>query len=182
MIFDIKDAIWTKRKRIPLVVKPADCPAAILYGKTEEDEDIIGMVHASWHTADIGLPYELIVHLLKQGVKADSIRAAVSPGIFMPYFSTDYDNIKYPKNWYGNARLTVMPDRSKRLNLDIAGAMVSQLIQAGVNPLNIEIHRLNSYTEAIKGNAFSNQLENDQASQGIENVRRGRHLVAAMLV
>ncbi len=68
------DALWTRRREVPLAVFTADCFGVVIHA-----DNAVGVAHAGWRGAQAGLVSNLRATMTKAGHKPN--RAEIGPGI-----------------------------------------------------------------------------------------------------
>lgn len=70
------DAVFTRSRGLGLAIGQADCLAVVL---VDPDAGLLGLAHAGWRGALIGLAGQLAQRMLKEGAMAGRMRAVLSP-------------------------------------------------------------------------------------------------------
>ncbi len=166
------DAFFTSQKKLTLVVKPADCVIAIVYAKLK-DQPIIGFIHAGWRGVDLGLPRKAINYLVKEmGVDINTIEIGITPHLLPSSFIAPHLNEYHHKdNWQDSI---IKMDNGYMV--DMGKATINQLIEAGVKTGNIEYYQIDTFENALKGEAFSYRAHKNET-----NIPNGRFMVVVRL-
>lgn len=73
------DAMVTNKKDIVLGSDSADCPIILM---VDEQAEVIGLAHAGWRGAKLGIIEATIEHMVSLGAKINNIIALIGPCIF----------------------------------------------------------------------------------------------------
>jgi copper oxidase (laccase) domain-containing protein len=188
--------VITQDDETVLLIRPADCPVVIIYAKDRDGKPLIVVDHCGREAINAGMPRQGAGHLKdKYGVDLSQATAAILPGMARKiYFITDdihrWGNSIVERNW-GEQHIDAKvddPSRDEELGIErnedgiqkrhvnMTGATIMQLIEAGFDPKNIQAYDVDSFEAAMNGESFSHRLINDYGGK-----RQGRFLVAVQL-
>lgn len=117
------DAVVTNVKGIAIAVRTADCIPALLYDKSS---GIIGIIHAGWRGAMLGIVKNTCAAMVKLGANLSATVAAIGPSISVESYSLE-DGFKklFDDKFYIN--------KDGSWFLDLRAIVVDQLKQNGVS-------------------------------------------------
>ena|SRR3989344_888761 len=177
------DALVTDVLGVPLMVKTADCPAVIAYGKAGDGRPLLALMHAGRKETDAQLPSKTIAHCVKKyGADPKQILVGITPGISAKHYSVPAENVGLVSDgvWQGFVR-KITSNGEARIHIDITGCVAQQLLNAGIRPQNIQAYGSSVDTYELASQipllSFSHRFtqESDQPE------RNGRMLVVASL-
>lgn len=148
------DGLYTKEKKLALVVTHADCQAAIFY---DPQKEIIGALHVGWRGLVKGA-YASFLQTLKEREQCDpqDLLVAISPSLgpthaeFLNYkeeFPPEFEDFMVKKNYF-----------------DLKEIARFQLTKAGVLEKNIEISPLCTYENSK--DFFSHRRDKETGRNG----------------
>lgn len=124
------DGLITNDAGVFLSVTVADCVPVYMY---ESERGIAGVVHCGWRGIVDGIIGNAIQEILRIGGKPGNLRIALGPGINPCHFEVQNDVlgrcVDYPES---------VVRREGKVFVDLKHIIREQLIERGVNPLNIE--------------------------------------------
>ncbi|MDD3647381.1 MAG: laccase domain-containing protein [Candidatus Dojkabacteria bacterium] len=169
------DAIFTKEKNVTLTIKPADCTTALVYAKTHQSEEIIGIIHSGRRGVEKHLPAKTVKHICsKYKCKPENILISIVPHLFQNnrrFESIDDLDEKVWDNFIEKEGDCYYPDET--------GFAIKQYLDSGIKKNNLEVYDVDTYEEAKKGNCFSYKYHLEMKKQG-KSVSEGRFIVAIM--
>ena len=181
--------IFTRDPNVTLMIKPADCPVAVIYCKDENGNPLIAIDHAGADAVNAGITRQGIWALKNiLGVDLSTAFVSVFPGVSKDnYFitkewETPTGEIKkrangIPKmNWGEYIDPLESDDPRQKRYVDILSALEMQLIEGGIPPENIQAYRVDTYEDATKEKAFSRRYSNEH-----NMARPGGQIVAVQL-
>lgn len=179
--------IYTKDSNVTLSIRPGDCNVSIIYAKDGKGRDLVGLIHSSAYSTNMGLPRLAIRHLIEEeGVDPLSIVIGIIPGVSKEHYSLsqeanvlknpNLDKIIVERNWKNNIfpKNPLKGDDEPR-PVDILGATIMQFEEEGISPQNIQAYGIDTYEAAARGEAFSKRHSDDTGKP------QGRILVAVQL-
>ncbi len=143
----IGDALVTQEKGIALLIKHADCQAALFYDPIEE---VIANVHCGFRGNVLNI-YKKTIDFMKLhfGCKAQNIRVCVSPSLGPKHAEFINYQKEFPKSLWKY--------RNQNNYFDLWAIARDQLKQEGIDPKHIEIAQIDTYSSA--SNFFSYRKE-----------------------
>jgi len=158
------DAVITNEKGLGIFVFLGDCPGAILY---DPQQEILGIVHLSRHTSDLGIARKIVESMIAQGSDPADIVAWISPGIQPAsyVFPTLPNDIKMDWSDY-------LIKVDKGTAIDVSGFNRNEFIKAGLLASNIEVSPINTRQDR---NYFSHRRSVE------ENEPEGRFAIVAVM-
>lgn len=169
------DGLITENRTIALAVNPADCSAIILTPK-DARIPIKGLTHAGKVGADLGINKKMLEELRGGfGIKSDQLLIGVGPSILCypedPLVTTNPD-LWLPFAYHqGFKQADLMVEeltsaggttykissvsKDRKLYFNLAEVNVSQLVNEGVLRENIDVSRICTYCNAIRGKTYS---------------------------
>lgn len=181
------NCVYTLDPEVALVIRPADCPISVIYGKTKDGKDLAGFVHSAGVSVNAGIPRQAIETLIRQEeIIPESIKIGITPGISKENYSINdeitIERTTFPvveRNWDKYIQPKLTDDITERRNIDILRATIMQYIEAGISPEQIEAYGVDTYEGHKKGVGFSHRYF--QEHQDGEEVSPGRYMVAVQL-
>lgn len=163
----VGNLIFTRDPRITLIIKPADCPTAIIYCKDKDGNPMIAINHGGADAINAGVTRQGLWALQDEyGVDLSEAKIVIFPGVFPENFFITNEperrgNGIVERNWgeYITEKETKSP--SEKRFVDITSAFEMQAIQAGIKPENIQSYRVNTYADAAQGKAYSRRYSNE---------------------
>lgn len=174
--------IFTRDPEVTLMIKPADCPVAVIYCKDKNGNPLVGIDHAGRDAIDAGMTRQGLWYLQDElGVDLSEVVIVVFPGVFPEnYFITNEPERRgkgiSEYNWGEFITPKQTDDPAERRYVDILSAFEMQAIQAGIKPENIQAYRIDTYEDAIQGKAFSRRYSDEHNGE-----HPGGQLVAVQL-
>lgn len=129
-IYDQVDGLVTSQAGLTIGIQVADCAAILL---ADERAGVAGAFHAGWRgAADQIVPAGLKV-MESEGATISDLKVYVSPCISVSHFEVGEEvSVRFP----ASCRLE---GNGEKPRVDLKKALELQLLDAGVNPSNIEI-------------------------------------------
>jgi hypothetical protein len=176
-IFDPSHLIFTTLPEQPLAIKPGDCSVSLVYGQTDRQEPVVGIIHASRNELAIKLPALAMRHLeTEYGCDPSSLRIGVAPSLSKEHhviLAKDVaQHIPDMSIWSKHSS----PDENGDIHLDVPGLLVAQFVDADVSPGNIQIYDVDTYDAAASGESFSHRFATMNQSN-----RVGRYMLAIQI-
>jgi copper oxidase (laccase) domain-containing protein len=181
--------VYTRDPKITLMIKPADCPVAVIYCKDRDGYPLVAIDHAGRDAINAGMTRQSLWYLRDElGVDLSQVTIAVFPGVSREnYFITNQPERRGSgisiNNWGKenidevDKSLTTDEQRNnQKRHVNILGAFEMQAIQAGVRPENIQAYRRDTYLDAAEGRAFSRRYSDEHGG-----ARPGGQIVAVQL-
>ncbi|HCL00373.1 MAG TPA: peptidoglycan editing factor PgeF [Candidatus Marinimicrobia bacterium] len=128
-VFRGTDALVTVKKRLPLIIKTADCAAVILF---DSGQSVVAAVHAGWRSVNRDILENTIqVMVDSYHCQQADIIAVIGPSIHPCCYEVQEDvrNL-FPGN--------VVIQRDSKYYLDVPGAIRMRLIARGINSDHID--------------------------------------------
>ncbi|RMH60751.1 MAG: peptidoglycan editing factor PgeF [Calditrichaeota bacterium] len=131
------DAVITRVSGLTLTVQAADCAPVFIY---DPRNHACGVVHSGWRGTVKQIVYKTIRRMQKVfGSAPETLLVAVGAAIRQPHYQVDETTAAH----FDGAFLE--EDGSGHYLLDVTGAIVRQLQNAGVDPVHIEVDPLSTY-------------------------------------
>lgn len=178
----VGNMIYTRDPNITLIIKPADCPVAVIYCKDKEGNPLVAIDHSGADACNAGITRQGLWYLRDQlGVDLSEAIIVVSPGVSKDnfYITNEPDrrgNGIVERNWGDFISPRQTDDPSEKRYVDILSAFEMQAIQAGVLPSNIQSYRVDTYKDAAERRAFSRRYSAEHNGE-----RPGGQIVAVQL-
>ena len=134
------DGLVTDRGGLVLGVVVADCGAVLL---ADAEAGVIGACHAGWRGAVGGIPIVTVEAMRKLGAEPKRIRAYVSPCIGPEDFEVGTE----VATQFDDAHVHRPPEKTKP-HVDLAGAIVTQLLKMGLRKRHIETEGCSTFDTA----------------------------------
>lgn len=133
------DALITDVPGLALTVFTADCLPILLY---DPDRAVIAAVHAGWRGTALGLVEKTVENMVNHyGCNAESILAAIGPGISACCFETHEDVPNAMTEALGSAALRFIEVREDgKFKVDLKGLNALRLERMGVRAANIALN------------------------------------------
>lgn len=158
MPFKPCDGFVTNDPGVTLVTIHADCSAVFLY---DRELRAIGLAHAGWKGTLGRIGQKLAERMGAEfGSKPENLLAAIGPCICFDCFEVDHELGERFRSEF-NSSWIVKPGVEGKAYVDIRGALVIQLLDAGLRPKNISIMDLCTYEN--KSLLFSYRRDSDNA-------------------
>ncbi len=174
--------VFTRDSQIALIIKPADCPVAIIYCKDKEGNPLVGIDHGGADATNAGLTRQGLWYLKDQlGIDLSEVKIAVFPGVSQKnYFISNEPERRgngiVERNWGEFITPKETDDPSEKRYVDILSAFEMQALQAGIKPENIQAYRVDTYEDAAAGKAYSRRYSNEH-----DGAHPGGQVVAVQL-
>ena len=124
------DALITSQRNLFLTIQTADCFPVFLYDPLVQ---AVGIVHSGWRSTAKQIVAKTIRFMEAElQAKPERLLAAIGPGVQQACYQVDKKTASYFSDD------VLLPDGSGHFKLDVQGAIVSQLHQAGVTEEHIE--------------------------------------------
>lgn len=178
----VGNVVFTRDSRITLIIKPADCPVAIVYAKDKDGNPLVAIDHSGVDAANAGMTRQGLWYLQDElGVDLSKATIAVFPGVSQKNFYIANEperrgNGIVERNWGDFITPKKTDDPSEKRYVDILSAFEMQAIQAGVKPGNIQAYRVDTYEDAALGKAYSRRYSDEHGG-----ARPGGQIVAVQL-
>lgn len=129
-IYDQVDGLVTSQIGLTIGIQVADCAAILI---ADERAGVAGAFHAGWRgAADQIVPAGLKV-MESEGATISDLKVYVGPGISVSHFEVGEEvSVRFPES----CRLERSGEKPR---VDLRKALELQLLDAGVNPSNVEI-------------------------------------------
>lgn len=127
------DGLVTDQPEIVLGVKTADCLPILFFDPTTK---IIGVCHAGWRGVAQKLPQKMIDVMIKMGCSPLNIIIGVGPYIGSCCYLINEERAKKFIHGFGNLK-GMLAKRKKGFYLDLMVPVQTQLVNSGVNEVNI---------------------------------------------
>lgn len=182
------EGMFTTLPGVPLIHKPADCPTAIIYGKSSTGNAVLGLIHLGRPQVNNRTTETALEHLEKKyDVDLTTITVGISPSISPShYFIKEQDqvakNILDLSYWDGYVKRNEI-NHQPVLQVNVLGKILSVLSEFGVPEQNIQAYghspEVDTYTLAAKNPplAFSHRY----AISTNQPEKNGRIMVACEL-
>lgn len=168
------DVLITTIPNQTLVVKPADCPTAVVSASTGDGKPLVALIHTGWRQTQDQLPEKAITHLVEHfSVPLESIFLGITPHISAQYRT--YEHLEEVTDQ--TMREKYMTFDGTLYHFEDSRYMLDQYLAAGVPSENIEVYNVDTYVEAESGNTFSQKREVNLTREG-RPVEKGRYIVA----
>lgn len=178
----VGNVVFTRDPRVTLIIKPADCPVAVIYCKDKNGNPLVAIDHNGADAINAGLTRQGLWYLQDElGVDLSQAQIAVSPGVSKDNFYITNEperrgNGIVERNWGEFITSKKTDDQAEKRYVDILSAFEMQAIQAGIKPENIQSYRMDTYEDAAKGIAFSRRYSDEHNGE-----HPGGQLVAVQL-
>lgn len=185
----VGNLIFTRDPEVTLVIKPADCPTAVIYCKDENGNPLVAIDHGGADAVNAGISRQGLWALKNiLGVDLSKAQVVVFPGVSEKnYFITKQwktangeikkrDNGIPEMNWREHISPAKTSDPEEKRYVDITSALEMQLLEAGIMPENIQAYRRDTYEDAGAGIAYSRRYSSNHNGE-----RPGGNLVAVQL-
>lgn len=178
----VGNVVFTRDPRVALIIKPADCPVAVIYCKDKNGNPLVAIDHNGADAINAGLTRQGLWYLQDElGVDLSQAQIAVSPGVSQKNFYITNEperrgNGIVERNWGEFITTKKTDDQTEKRYVDILSAFEMQAIQAGIKPENIQAYRMDTYEDAAKGIAFSRRYSDEHNGE-----HSGGQLVAVQL-
>jgi YfiH family protein len=132
------DGLITKQSKVALMVKHADCQAAIFYDPMQR---CLANVHSGWR-GNVQNIYKETVDKMRQefGSKPEDLLVGISPSLGPNYSEFKHYKLEFPEEFWG---FQVRPNY-----FDLWAIARFQLEQCGILPHHIEIAQMCTYANA----------------------------------
>ncbi len=184
----VGNLVFTRDPEVTLIIKPADCPVAVIYCKDEHGNPLVAIDHSGADATNAGITRQGI-WMLKNilGVDLSEAQVSIFPGVSQKnyYITKEWEAngvVKkrqngIPKmNWKDFINPLESDDPRAKRYVDITSALEMQLLEAGIKPENIHAYRVDTYEDASKEIAFSRRYSGEHNGE-----RPGGNLVAVQL-
>jgi len=130
------DGLICDTPNVPIVLLSADCPLICVY---DPDRRAVGALHAGWQGTVARAAQNLVAQMWRSfGSEPDRLLVGISPSAGPCCYEVGEDVRRIAATRLDNAGECVAV-RNGRLTFDLWEANRSQLVQAGVQPKNIEL-------------------------------------------
>lgn len=125
------DALYTRTPRLGLAVRVADCVPILLYAP---GENLIAAIHAGWRGSAEGIAAAVVARLREEtGTEPSALYAYLGPGAAACCYEVGAD----VASRFSPDLTRALPNGNALLDLHAANAR--QLVEAGLDPDNIEV-------------------------------------------
>ncbi len=130
------DALVTDSPGLALAMMVADCVPGVLL---DPDAGVLGVFHAGWKGTVHGVAAETVGAMAALGAEPERIVGALGPHITVDRYQVD-DVVAGPvRVAFGADTALLVPDGPGHHRFDLAGANLTHLADAGVDPAGIEV-------------------------------------------
>lgn len=158
--YEETDAMVTQIPGMTLVIQVADCAAILL---ADSQAGVVGAVHAGWRGAASKILPKTIRVMTEIGANAANLEAFASPCISQAHFEVGEQVAeKFPARF-------VNYDSYEKPHVDLKGFLRFQMIDAGMNEQQIEIHE--GCTVAEDDKYYSYRREKDKSGRMLALIR-----------
>jgi len=127
------DALITATPGLFLTIQTADCFPVFLY---EAEKSVVALIHSGWRGTAASICSNTIAKMVETfGCRPGKMLAAIGPGITQKNYQVDETTAAQFSDEY------LLPDGPGHFRLDVRGAIVRQLADAGIPAGNIEIDK-----------------------------------------
>lgn len=185
----VGNLIFTRDPEVTLMIKPADCPTAVIYCKDEHGNPLVAIDHGGADAVNAGISRDGLWALKNiLGVDLAQAQVVIFPGVSQKNFfitrewKTANGMIKrrdngIPQiNWREHISPAQTDDPEEKRYVDITSALEMQIIEAGVMPENMQVYRRDTYEDAANGLAYSRRYSGEH-----NGARPGGNLLAVQL-
>ncbi len=130
------DGLLTQEKGIGLMIKHADCQAALFY---DPEHRLLANVHCGWRGNVQNIYRKTVYEMKKRGTDVKNLIVCISPSLG--------PDISEFKNYQQELPPEFLPFQFKPLHFNLWEISRKQLLDAGVREENIEIAGICTYTE-----------------------------------
>ena len=124
------DALITNQKKLPLVIRTADCISLVIYDKEKKE---LGTVHSGWRGTLNGIVNNTIDTMInKFNCNPSNIEAYLYPSIRNCHFEVDNDVYQLFKLKYND----YITKKDTKYLIDLQGIVKSQLTLLGINKID----------------------------------------------
>ncbi|MEM1044087.1 MAG: polyphenol oxidase family protein [Bacteroidota bacterium] len=134
------DGHVTDRRGLALGILVADCGAVLL---ADAKAGVVGACHAGWRGAVGGIPIMTVEAMRKLKAEPERIRAYVSPCIGPDDFEVGTEVARQ----FDDAHV-LEDDAWTKPHVDLSGAIVAQLLKAGLDEANIQVEGCSTFDTA----------------------------------
>ena len=130
------DGLVTALDGVVLCIVTADCVPVLL---ADTERGVIGALHAGWRGTLAGIAGAGVRAMVRQGARANAIRALLGPSIGPCCYEVDDDLARRFERRFERAHIHVHPsDRAGKAYLDLRSIVADQLAVAGLERAGIE--------------------------------------------
>ncbi len=184
----VGNMVYTRDSQVTLMIKPADCPVAVIYCKDKFGNPLVAIDHSGADATNAGMTRQGLWYLQDElGVDLSKAIITVFPGVSQEnyYISQEWkvgNEIKerangiIERNWGPFITSKQTDDPTEKRYVDILSAFEMQAIQAGIRPENIQAIRRDTYVDAANRLVFSRRYSGEH-----EGAHPGGNLVAVQL-
>lgn len=187
------DALITFEKKVALGLNSADCVPIIV---TSKNSDVLALIHAGRIGTDSRITAKVIKKLSSLGFNPRDLIVGIGPSVQKVCYKLDLLKTSNPTMWfpwvmpyYKQTQILIKKSETDgyfyiqaekgKIIVDILGYNIQQLIEAGVDPENIDVAPVCSTCFAKKGELYSHSLANLYKKSNL--YPEGRFMVVAML-
>ena len=137
------DALVTSVNRICIAVSTADCVPVLCYDRRNH---VVAAIHAGWRGTVARIVEKTLTQMRKEyGTRTQDVVAVIGPGISLHAFEVG-DEV-YKAFHDAGFDMDAISCKYSKWHIDLWEANRLQLISSGVNPYNIEMSGICTYTE-----------------------------------
>lgn len=131
------DAMLTRKQGITLGVRTADCVPLLF---VDEGKGIVGVIHAGWRGTALEITRKTMEFLQ---FSPHTLKVGIGPAIGPESFEVGEEVAKQ----FSASVVTQSATEEGKFHVDLWQANFEQLVEVGVSQRNIEVLRLDTYTE-----------------------------------
>lgn len=173
-------AVFTDLPGVPVTIKPGDCLATLVYGRSVTGSSVVGIIHTGRkelesHFAQRAV--EHVTHVFRCHLR--DLRIGILPGLGVDSHviqARDMDTVVGNRESWQD--YTYSADRGSTFRLDAPRFLRDQYLRAGVLPHHIEAYDIDTFKAAQAGETFSHRY----ALATRQPERNGRLMVAIQLI
>ena len=140
------DVIMTRLKGVCVGVSTADCVPVLLY---DAEKGVVCAVHAGWRGTVIRVVQEAVSDMNKRyGTLASDLRAVIGPCISLDSFEVG-DEV-YDRFCQAGFNMSLIAREYEKWHIDLPECNRLQLMEVGVNPLNIQSAHVCTYMNSSR--------------------------------
>jgi copper oxidase (laccase) domain-containing protein len=174
--------IFTRDQNIALIIKPGDCPVAVIYGKDKNNNPLVGLFHSGADATNTAMTKQGLLYLEEAyGVDLSTIVMGVFPSVSSKnFYITNNVNKRetgiIEENWGQYISPKKTKDPLEKRYVSIVRALINQILEVGVLPQNIQVYDVDIYEDAKNKQAYSHRYTVEHNGE-----RPGRQILAVAL-